>query len=44
MPARRTPLTTARSWWALFIFMIALMFNYLDPQLMRLLITPFKPT
>ena len=37
-----TPLSPARSWWAIFIFMIALMFNYLDRQLMTLLITPIK--
>jgi MFS family permease len=36
------PLSPARSWWAIFIFMIALMFNYLDRQLMTLLITPIK--
>lgn len=35
-------LSPARSWWAIFIFMIALMFNYLDRQLMTLLITPIK--
>lgn len=35
-------LSSARSWWAIFIFMIALMFNYLDRQLMTLLITPIK--
>jgi MFS family permease len=38
----RAPLSPARSWWAIFIFMIALMFNYLDRQLMTLLITPIK--
>jgi len=42
MAASGTPLTPARSWWAIFIFMIALMFNYLDRQLMTLLITPIK--
>jgi MFS family permease len=36
------PVSLARSWWAIFIFMIALMFNYLDRQLMTLLITPIK--
>jgi MFS family permease len=40
--ASRAPLTPARSWWAIFIFMIALMFNFLDRQLMTLLITPIK--
>ena len=42
MAATRTPLSPARSWWATFIFMVALMFNYLDRQLMTLLITPIK--
>ena len=42
MGAARAPLSPARSWWAIFIFMIALMFNYLDRQLMTLLITPIK--
>jgi MFS family permease len=36
------PLGRLRSWWAIFVFMIALMFNYLDRQLMTLLITPIK--
>lgn len=36
------PLSPARSWWAVFIFMIALMFNYLDRQLLTLLVTPIK--
>src|SRR5690349_4442302 len=40
--ATRPPLSPARSWWAIFIFMIALMFNFLDRQLMTLLITPIK--
>jgi len=40
--ATRPSLSPARSWWAIFIFMIALMFNYLDRQLMTLLITPIK--
>ena len=40
--ASRPPLSPARSWWAIFIFMIALMFNYLDRQLLTLLITPIK--
>lgn len=35
-------LTPARSWWAVVIFTVALMFNYLDRQLMTLLITPIK--
>lgn len=39
--ASGTPLSPARRW-AIFIFMIALMFNYLDRQLMTLLITPIK--
>lgn len=38
----REAVSPARSWWAIFIFMIALMFNYLDRQLMTLLITPIK--
>lgn len=38
----RPALSLARSWWAVFIFMIALMFNFLDRQLMTLLITPIK--
>ena len=42
MAAAAKPLSPARSWWAIFIFMIALMFNYLDRQLMTLLITPIK--
>ena len=40
--ATRPPLSPARSWWAMFIFMVALMFNFLDRQLMTLLITPIK--
>src|SRR6187402_3263333 len=42
MGAGAKPLSPARSWWAIGIFMIALMFNYLDRQLMTLLITPIK--
>lgn len=42
MAVARAPLSPARSWWAIFIFMVALMFNYLDRQLMTLLITPIK--
>jgi predicted MFS family arabinose efflux permease len=42
MSSAAKPLSPARSWWAIFIFMIALMFNYLDRQLMTLLITPIK--
>lgn len=42
MASGAQPLSPARSWWAIFIFMIALMFNYLDRQLMTLLITPIK--
>lgn len=42
MAASGAPLSPARSWWAIFIFMVALMFNYLDRQLMTLLITPIK--
>lgn len=42
MAAQRGALSPARSWWAIFIFMVALMFNYLDRQLMTLLITPIK--
>ena len=40
--ATRPPLSPARSWWAIVLFMVALMFNYLDRQLMTLLITPIK--
>ena len=40
--ATRAPLSPARSWWAIGLFMVALMFNYLDRQLMTLLITPIK--
>jgi MFS family permease len=40
--AERPALSPARSWWAIFVFMIALMFNFLDRQLMTLLITPIK--
>ncbi len=36
------PVSLARSWWAIFIFMVALMFNYLDRQLLTLLVTPIK--
>jgi MFS family permease len=39
---RSRPLSPARSWWAIFVFMIALMFNYLDRQLLTLLVTPIK--
>lgn len=42
MAAPRAALSPARSWWAIGIFMVALMFNYLDRQLMTLLITPIK--
>lgn len=35
-------LSPARSWWAVIVFTVALMFNYLDRQLMTLLITPIK--
>jgi len=40
--ASRAPLSPARSWWAIGLFMVALMFNYLDRQLMTLLVTPIK--
>ncbi|HTM96527.1 MAG TPA: MFS transporter [Croceibacterium sp.] len=40
--ASRPAISPARSWWAIFVFMIALMFNFLDRQLMTLLITPIK--
>jgi MFS family permease len=40
--ASRAPLSVGRSWWAVMIFMVALMFNFLDRQLMTLLITPIK--
>ncbi|MBC2777168.1 spinster family MFS transporter [Parasphingopyxis marina] len=35
-------ISPARSWWAIFIFTVALMFNFLDRQLLTLLITPIK--
>lgn len=35
-------ISTARAWWSVFIFTIALMFNFLDRQVMTLLITPIK--
>lgn len=42
MGRQGTALSPARSWWAVLIFTVALMFNYLDRQLMTLLITPIK--
>ncbi|BBC73866.1 MFS transporter [Altererythrobacter sp. B11] len=42
MAQSQAGLSPARSWWAIFIFTIALMFNYLDRQLLTLLITPIK--
>lgn len=36
------PVSTARAWWSVLIFTIALMFNFLDRQVMTLLITPIK--
>jgi len=42
MKVKGAALSPARSWWAVFIFTVALMFNYLDRQLMTLLITPIK--
>lgn len=42
MTTARKPLSPARSWWAIFVFMVALMFNYLDRQLLTLLVTPIK--
>ena len=42
MTVSKAALSPARSWWAIFIFMIALMFNYLDRQLLTLLVTPIK--
>ena len=42
MAAGAKPLSPARSWWAIILFMVALMFNYIDRQLMTLLITPIK--
>ena len=42
MAVARAPLSPARSWWAIGLFMVALMFNYLDRQLLTLLITPIK--
>ncbi|WP_375206844.1 spinster family MFS transporter [Hyphococcus sp.] len=43
-PARppANPVSPFRAWWAIFIFTIALMFNFLDRQLLTLLITPIK--
>jgi MFS family permease len=35
-------LTKTQAWWAVFIFTISLMFNFLDRQIMTLLITPIK--
>ncbi|MXO66184.1 spinster family MFS transporter [Altericroceibacterium endophyticum] len=35
-------LSPARSWWAVAVFTVALMFNYLDRQLLTLLVTPIK--
>ncbi|AKH42094.1 L-galactonate transporter [Croceibacterium atlanticum] len=42
MTGSTAALSPARSWWAIFVFMIALMFNYLDRQLLTLLVTPIK--
>lgn len=41
-PGMPPPVSFARSWWAMVVFMVALMFNYLDRQLLTLLITPIK--
>lgn len=35
-------ISTTRAWWSVFVFTIALMFNFLDRQIMTLLITPIK--
>lgn len=40
--ATKAGLSPARSWWAIFVFTVALMFNYLDRQLLTLLVTPIK--
>ncbi|MEO0062857.1 MAG: hypothetical protein RLZZ08_1417 [Pseudomonadota bacterium] len=42
MAKQGAALTPVRSWWAVFVFTVALMFNYLDRQLMTLLVTPIK--
>ncbi len=34
--------TPARAWWAVFVFTVALMLNFLDRQVMTLLVTPIK--
>ena len=36
------PVSPARAWWAVAVFTIALMFNFLDRQVMTLLVTPIK--
>ncbi|MEZ5891764.1 MAG: MFS transporter [Parvularculaceae bacterium] len=38
----KPPVSPARAWWAIFVFTVALMFNFLDRQLLTLLITPIK--
>jgi len=37
-----TTLSTARAWWAVTLFTLALMMNYLDRQVMTLLVSPIK--
>ncbi|WP_126174032.1 spinster family MFS transporter [Altericroceibacterium xinjiangense] len=38
----RAQVSGARSWWAVAVFTVALMFNYLDRQILTLLVTPIK--
>lgn len=40
IPERST--ISSRAWWSVFVFSVALMFNFLDRQIMTLLITPIK--
>ena len=41
-PPKSPPVSPVRAWWAIFIFTVALMFNFLDRQLLTLLVTPIK--
>ena len=36
------PVSPARAWWSVFVFTVALMLNFLDRQVMTLLVTPIK--
>lgn len=38
----RPPVSPARAWWSVFVFTVALMLNFLDRQVMTLLVTPIK--